>query len=183
MTAGTQLRTLPDYLKRDLRILSIGLNPSVRSVEAGYYFANPRNRFWKALNASDLVPEPLEPGRVAVETLFTQYDIGFTDVVKRATSSGSQLRAADFRKWGPVLDAHIKTNRPRVAWFHGKVAYSRFVKYVYGVNETVDWGGQTRLIHDSRVYVTPNPSPANAVFSLSDLTQWYDELMNWVEGL
>ena len=49
--------TLKDYLDYNLEILSIGLNPSTVSVERGYYFANPRNRFWRALNASGLVKE------------------------------------------------------------------------------------------------------------------------------
>ena len=53
--------TLPDYLRPGLRLLSIGLNPSLPSVAAGYYFANPRNRFWTALNASELPAAPLVP--------------------------------------------------------------------------------------------------------------------------
>ena len=53
--------TLADYIGHNLVILSIGLNPSTISVEKGYYFANPRNRFWKALNASELIPEQLIP--------------------------------------------------------------------------------------------------------------------------
>ncbi|MCG8324164.1 MAG: hypothetical protein MI673_01500, partial [Thiotrichales bacterium] len=56
------METLPDYLREELKIISVGLNPSIPSVQAGYYFANPRNRFWKALNQSRLVSVPLEPG-------------------------------------------------------------------------------------------------------------------------
>jgi len=38
-------------------------------------------------------------------------------------------------------------------------------------------------IGDSRVFVTPNPSPANAAFSLEDLTDWYARLARLRESL
>ncbi|MEJ2115300.1 MAG: mismatch-specific DNA-glycosylase, partial [Gammaproteobacteria bacterium] len=95
------MKTLADYIERDLRILSIGLNPSTISVEKKYYFANPRNRFWKAFNASGLVSEDLAPSKKAQEKLFQQYKIGFTDVVKRHSSMGKELVSADYRKFVP----------------------------------------------------------------------------------
>lgn len=115
-----KLNTLPDYLRPGLDILSIGLNPSLPSVRAGFYFANPRNRFWRALNASDLVSETLKPGITANETLFHKFGIGFTDVVKRPTAGGNELRAADYREWAPLLKDKIERNAPGIAWFHGK---------------------------------------------------------------
>jgi len=35
---------------------------------------------------------------------------------------------------------------------------------------------QPERIGDARVFVTPNPSPANAAFSLAVLTDWYRKL-------
>ena len=35
------MNTLPDYLKNNLDIVLVGLNPSQVSVERGHYFANP----------------------------------------------------------------------------------------------------------------------------------------------
>ncbi len=78
--------SLPDYLADGLDIVSIGINPSRYSVERGFYFARPGNRFWPTLNASGLVPEKLDPGIAAIETLFNRYRIGFTDVGSSATS-------------------------------------------------------------------------------------------------
>ena len=48
------MNTLPDYLQHNLDIVLVGLNPSLPSVEAGRYFASPRNRFWRALNRSGI---------------------------------------------------------------------------------------------------------------------------------
>ena len=54
---------LPDYVDSDLRVLSVGLNPSLISVREGFYFANPRNRFWRAFDESGLAGSQGEPSR------------------------------------------------------------------------------------------------------------------------
>lgn len=168
--------TLPDYLRPGLDIVSIGLNPSLPSVRDGFYFANPRNRFWRALNASGLVTGPLVPGVAAMERLFEDFSIGFTDVVKRPTAGGGELRAADYRAWAPVLQDRLASNAPCIAWFHGKQAYANYLKYAMDIKPAIDWGEQPLRLGISRVFVTPNPSPANAVFSLNDLVGWYRRL-------
>ena len=170
------MRTLEDYLDENLAILSIGLNPSTISVEKGYYFANPRNRFWKALNASGLVDEPLVPSVEAQEKLFLKYKIGFTDVVKRHSSMGKDLVAADYKKWVPVLEETIHKYRPAICWFHGKVAMKKFLQYGDSKQKDVVWGLQKFSFADAHVFVTPNPSPANAAYSLEQISEWYQEL-------
>lgn len=177
------METLPDYLRSGLDIVSIGLNPSLPSVRDGFYFANPRNRFWRALNASGLAGEPLEPGIAAMEKLFDVWAIGFTDVVKRPTAGGRDLRAADYREWAPVLHGRLLQYQPRIAWFQGKQAYANYLRYAMELRPAIDWGEQALRIGDSRVFVTPNPSPANAAFSLEDLTDWYARLARLRESL
>jgi double-stranded uracil-DNA glycosylase len=173
---GRLIPSLPDYLQQHLKLVSIGLNPSINSVRAGYYFATPTNRFWKALNGSELIGETIAPGVDGIERLFQQYRIGFTDVVKRATAGAADLRAADFRYWSPLLEEKITGYQPRIAWFHGKVAYQRFLKATGRDAVEIDWGRQPLVIGHSNIFVTPNPSPANAVFSLQDLIRYYNEL-------
>lgn len=174
------MKTLPDYLRPGLRIVSIGLNPSLPSVEAGYYFANPRNRFWRALNGSGLPAAPLTPSVAAMEMLFERDGIGFTDVVKRPTRGGAELRADDYRRDVPKLRAKLEQFEPAVAWFHGKQAYGLYVRYGEQLKAVkVAWGAQALRVGKSRVYVTPNPSPANAAYSLNDLTRWYRRLARY----
>ena len=168
--------TLPDYLRPGLDIVSIGLNPSLPSVRDGFYFANPRNRFWRALNASGLVTVALSPGPAAMDRLFEDFSIGFTDVDKRPTAGGGELRAADNRSWAPVLQERQEGSAPCIAWFHGKQAYANYLKYAMDIKPVIDWGEQPQSPGVSRVFVTPNPSPANAVFSLDDLVGWYQRL-------
>lgn len=179
------MKTLADYLRPGLDVVSVGLNPSLPSVAAGFYFANPRNRFWRALNASGLVARELEPSPAAMDYLFEHEAIGFTDVVKRPTAGAGDLRAADYRAAAGELESKLLAYRPAIVWFHGKVAYGQYLKYTGskskgakpGIKQSaLPWGKQDRCIGDSLVYVTPNPSPANAAFSLDDLSAWFRRL-------
>ncbi|WP_455234419.1 mismatch-specific DNA-glycosylase [Thiogranum longum] len=170
------MNTLPDILSCDLKVLSIGLNPSLASVSSGFYFANPRNRFWKALNASALVRQPAVPGPEAMHRLLVCEGIGFTDLVKRPTRGAADLRAADYRDGATRLSDIIELYRPRCAWFHGKLAYRHFARYAGLEGADFGWGLQSQAIGGASLFVTPNPSPANAVFSLADLVGWYNRL-------
>ncbi len=168
--------TLPDYLDEGLDLVSIGSNPSPYSIKMQCYYGNPRNRFWKALNGAGLVDELLEPGQPALQRLLKTYRMGFTDVVKPATPGVAQLRASDYKKWAPILKQKLLRYQPRICWFHGKVAYKNYLKYTGETELEIDWGLQPHMIGDSRVFVTPNPSPANACFSLDDLIGGYKKL-------
>jgi len=168
--------TLLDYLDVDLEIISIGCNPSPLSVESQCYFGNPRNRFWKALNESGLIDETFVPEKKSMQVLLDKYRIGFTDVVKRTTAGVSDLKAADYKQWSPRLKEKLLHYQPKLCWFHGKVAYRNFMKYTGEKDSIADWGLQQYQIGGAKVYVTPNPSPANAVYSLDDLIDWYGKL-------
>ena len=179
MNAGPQpTETLPDYLKPGLDIVLIGLNPSTRSVEAGHYFANPRNRFWAALSAADVVGRPVGPED---DVSLLRHGIGFTDVVKRPTSQASGLTAVDYRRDAPVLREKLVRHAPRIACFHGLTAYRAYLRHGEGIKRAgnVELGRQDLMIGSSRVFVLPNPSPANARYSLDELASWYRELNRW----
>jgi TDG/mug DNA glycosylase family protein len=173
------MNTLPDYLDHNLKIVSIGLNPSPVSVKAGYYFANPRNRFWNALNGSRLVDEDLQPGEAAMQVLFMKYKIGFTDLVKKPTGMGNELRVADYREDAPALKVKLLNYQPGIAWFHGKVTYRNYLKFADGLEKEIPWGLQKYAIGKSHVFVTPNPSPANARYSIEDLIKFYNEMVSY----
>ena len=165
--------TLPDYLREGLDLLFVGLNPSEYSAEVGHYFANPRNRFWPAFNLSGLVSREVTAQQDA--TLLDD-GIGFTDVAKRPTTMGSGLRAADFRQWAPVLKEKIIRFAPKLVCFHGLMAYKAYLQHGEGVKEKPELGLQERVIGTSKIFVVPNPSPANAKYSLNDLAEWYGRL-------
>ena len=158
----------------------VGLNPSQYSVEVGHYFANPRNRFWAALNRSGLVDREMSPQD---DARLLDFGIGFTDVVKRPTPQASGLKAADFRYWAPVLKAELLRYNPRIACFHGVTGYGAYLKHAEGITEKPKLGLHQRRIGEIEVFVVPNPSPANAQYSLEDLVCWYNRLRELREEL
>ncbi len=165
--------TLRDYLQKGLDIIFVGLNPSAYSVRVGHYFANPRNRFWAALNRSGLVGHEVSP---KTDHTLLNHGIGFTDVVKRPTAQGSQLTARDFHQWVPVLKGKLEEFQPLIVCFHGVMAYGRYLKVCGHPNERPALGLQSLNIGNSQVFVVPNPSPANAQYSLETLVEWYRRL-------
>ena len=174
------MKTLPDYLAPGLDIVFVGINPGTYSAQVGHYFATPRNRFWPAINRSGLLTEALGP-----ETDYRALEdgIGFTDVVKRPSSSASELRADDYRRWAPVLGEKLERFRPLIVCFHGVTGYKSYLKYVAGVVVRPDLGLQPLDIGPSRVFVVPNPSPANAAYSLDVLVGWYRRLKELRDGM
>ena len=175
------VNTLPDAVGDGLRALAVGINPSLPSVRAGFCFANPRNRFWPALNASRLVDAPLEPGPEAVAVLVERYRIGFTDIVKRPTAGSGELRPREFLEGAVRLEALVRRLEPGVVWFQGAMAWRAFARRAgWRVSGEVRWGAQEWTIGDARIFVTPNPSPANASHSLAALVAWFDALADFL---
>ena len=166
---------LPDFIAQPCRLLSIGINPSRHAAIAGYPFAFARNRFWPALNQSRLTSVELVPGIDSTWRLAREFGISFTDVVKRPTPGMKDLTAADFRRGALALQQRIEVIKPACLWIHGLIAMRAFAKHCLSAapNET---GWQDETFAGTPIFVSPNPSPANARFSLQDFVQSYDEL-------
>jgi len=180
--------TLPDYLRAGLDLVFIGINPGLYSVAQGRYFARKTSRFWPAFSQSMLSAKIR--GAIGRNTLgpeddamLTEYGIGFTDVVKRPSRNAADVRPADYETWAPRLLARLRRCRPRVACFHGLTAFRAFARY--GLRDPrTDWtlGAQPVRLGSVRVFVVPNPSPANAHFTPKDQVVWYDRLHDYLNA-
>ena len=185
---GYAFPTLPDYLAPGLRLVFVGINPGLYSVQRGRYFARSTSRFWPAFSRSRLsAPIRQALGREALgpedDSALLAFGIGFTDVVKRPSRNAAEVRPADFAEWAPRLLGLLETYRPELACFHGVTAYRAFARYALGLSEN-GWelGPQARRIGATRLFVVPNPSPANAHFRLEDQIAWYDRLAEFMAG-
>ncbi len=175
-------RTLPDYLRPGLELVFVGINPGLYSVQQGHYFARSTSRFWPAFSASKLSEHVRQA--LGADTLCAEHDaellhfgIGFTDVVKRPSANAADLRASDLEKWVPRLLKRLQRYPPRVACFHGLTAYRPFLHIALRCADRRPMlGQQPEVVGATRLYVVPNPSPANAYFTLTDQTAWYDRL-------
>ncbi len=174
--------TLPDYLRPGLDIVFVGINPGAYSASVGKYFATPTNRFWRALKASGIVEidRDLVPGD---ETWLSDAGIGFTDVVKRASSSASDLRASDHREWAPLTKRKLVEAAPLVICFNGLTGYQSYARHADDRRIKPTLGEQHERIGESHVFIAPNPSPANAAFSLDVISGWYRKLGVLRDGL
>jgi double-stranded uracil-DNA glycosylase len=173
--------TLPDLLREGLSVIFVGINPSVYSAEKGHYFARPGNRFWPAFSRSRL-GQPMcralgvEILRPDHDRILPDYGFGFTDVVKKATRVAADLSSTDFTDAiNPLLDK-ISALRPDVVCFHGITGYQHVHDRVSRTNGKAPLGWQQHHIGKSRVFLAPNPSGANAHFTLAQQAAWYDEL-------
>src|SRR5438309_3260024 len=54
------MRTLPDHLRKGMKLVIVGCNPSESSVRVGHYYAGRGNEFWPMLYESGVVPEPFD---------------------------------------------------------------------------------------------------------------------------
>jgi len=167
---------LPDRLGPGLDIVSIGINPSLYSVEKGYNFARPGNRFWPTLKAAQIVMAELESGKAAMDILFREHRIGFTDIVRRATARADELNEDDYRLGARALKRKLLKHQPLIAWFQGVSAFQKYLEHAEGVKRKVQSGLQAETIGATRIFVTPNPSGANPAANPKALLPWYVEL-------
>ena len=165
--------TLPDYLAEGLDLVFVGINPSMISVRLGHYYANPRNRFWRVFNACEMANAHLN---FETDDLILAHKMGFTDLVKRPTVGISALTIYDFRRGVQELKRKLEYFRPRLICFQGLTAYRQYLRLIERTARNVCLGRQPELIGESIVFVVPNPSSANAGFSLNTLIYWCSKL-------
>src|SRR3984957_19251826 len=95
------MRTLPDYLRKGMKMILVGPNPGDRAARVGHYYAGRTNPFWPIMFESGVIPEPLgyEDDRRMLE-----FGFGMTDLVKRPTREIEEIDRQEFAE-GRVLPA------------------------------------------------------------------------------
>jgi G:T/U-mismatch repair DNA glycosylase/8-oxo-dGTP pyrophosphatase MutT (NUDIX family) len=165
---------LPDVLGSDLRVVFCGINPGRVSAAAGAHFANPRNDFWRLLHAAGFTSRLYEPHE-QFEVL--REGIGITNAASRTTPGSGDLRRADFAGSAERLDRLARELRPGWIGFVGKEAY----RGVFG--ERPELGVQERRLGETRLFVLPSTSPANAAVPWLERERWFQELAGRSSGL
>jgi TDG/mug DNA glycosylase family protein len=155
--------TIPDVIAPGLRVLFCGINPGLWSGAVGLHFARPGNRFWPALHASGFTPRLLAP---AEQGELPGLGLGISNVAPRATARADELTADELREGGRSLTAKSARYRPRWVAIVGITAY----RAAFDRRNAII-GPQQETLADSRLWVLPNPSGLNALWTIPKLTE------------
>lgn len=150
----------PIYNKKS-KILILGSIPSVVSREYNFYYAHPKNRFWKLISKILNVKEPIT--KEEKTKLILNNNLAIYDVIKSCDIEGSADSSIKNVKLNN-LDLLIQKSKIEKIIFNGNKAYELYNKYEKN--------------KFSNTKVLPSTSPANAKYTLEDLCKiWSKELV------
>ena len=164
---------VPDVLGPGLSVVFCGINPGFVSDAAKAHFANPRNDFWRLLHAAGFTARLYDP---AEQFEVLREGIGLTNAAPRTTRGSGDLRRADFAGAAERLERLALELRPRWIGFVGKEAYRG------AFNERPELGAQGRMLGETRLFVLPSTSPANAAVPWEERLRWFRELRKSVKS-
>src|SRR5258708_37586102 len=148
------MRTLPDYLRRGMRLVIVGCNPGERSARLGHYYAGRGNLFWPLLYDSKILPEPVEYND---DRRIIEFGIGLTDLVKRPTRGIEDIVRQEYAEGRILLSQKLEEFAPRVVAFNGKTVFEMFAQ------RACKLGLQKEKLYGAQVFVLPSTSGQNAV--------------------
>jgi TDG/mug DNA glycosylase family protein len=140
------MRTLPDHLRKGMKLVIVGCNPTESSARVGHYYAGRDNQFWPILYEGGVVPEPFD---YHDDKRVIEFGIGLTDLVKRPTKTTAELTREDFAEGRIVLSQKLGEFAPHVVAFNGKIVYEQFAQ------RKCKFGIQKQMLYGAKVYVLP----------------------------
>ncbi len=146
------------------KVLVLGSIPSPKSVEHGFYYAHPQNRFWRVL--SEIYGEPFPQDTAARKNLALSHGIALWDVLYSCDIEGasdSTIKNAVYNDINGLLTSH--PNIQKVFTTGGK-AHELLKKYNRNVGNA--------LIADA--VRLPSTSPLNCAAKLDGLIKAYSVL-------
>lgn len=161
------MRTLPDYLRKGMRMILVGSNPGDRSARVGHYYAGRGNQFWPIMYESGVIPEPItyEDDRRILE-----FGIGMTDLVKRPTRGVEEIERREFAVGRVLLAQKLEDLRPRLVAFNGKMVYEKFT------GRSCKLGLQKEELYGAKVFVLPSTSGINGGTERAVKTRYFKKL-------
>ena len=159
---------LEPVLGPGLKVLFVGINPSLRSAEVGHHFARPGNRFYPALHAAGFTPRQLRPDE---DGTLPRYGVGSTNIASRPTRAADELSRAELRAGAQQLEALVTRIQPRLVAVLGLGAYRTAFNQPKAVA-----GRQEDVMGNTVLWVLPNPSGLNANYQAAALARLFREL-------
>lgn len=151
------LPALRDVVAPGLRVLFVGINPSIASALAGHHFATRTNPFWRLLHAAGLTDRVLRPEEGG-ELL--ALGLGITNVCARPTRSAAELSPGELRAGAEALREKVARLRPALVALVGVSLYP----VVVPAGRERGPGAKRTALAGARLFVLPNPSGLNAAY-------------------
>ena len=155
-------------IKPGLNVLFSGINPGLYSAATGHHFARPGNRFWPALHRSGFTDRQLRPSE---QDQLLSLGLGITNMVARATARADELSSDELTAGSEILAAKVAALRPRWLAIVGVTAY----RTAFGRSRATV-GQQELTIGATLVWVLPNPSGLNALWTTPKLIEAFRDL-------
>lgn len=169
------MQYVPDHIKKNLLVLFVGFNPSIRSAETGHHYANPNNRFWTILYEAGFTIRKYHPHED--ETLLNE-GYGFTNIVAHPTKSAVEITREEYNRGREILRKKIQRYRPKTVCFVGKGVYQQFS----GIRN-IEWGFQKHPVIKGVVeFVAPSTSGLVRM-KLPEIIDIYRELQQYVQKI
>jgi double-stranded uracil-DNA glycosylase len=147
------MRTLPDYLRRGMKLVIVSLNPSEQGARVGHYYAGRGNVFWTLLYEGGVVAEHLSYND---DRRIIEFGIGLTNLVSRPTKTEEEIGREEFGEGRILLAQKIEQFSPRVVAFNGKLTYEKFAQ------RPGAFGLQESRVYGSQMFVLPSTTGAEA---------------------
>jgi TDG/mug DNA glycosylase family protein len=167
-------RVIPDVVGPGLRVLLVGINPSLYSGWTGTHFARPGNRLWRTLHEAGFTDRRLHPSETEA---IVAAGLGITNLVARATARADELADDEIRAGVAPLRSLVERSRPVYVAFLGISTY----RVAFG-RPRAAVGEQPDAFAGAGVWVLPNPSGLNAHYQQPALTAAYAELCEAVNA-
>ena len=169
------MKPIPDHLKENLDILFVGFNPSIRSSETGFHYANPNNRFWKILYEAGLTPKKFAPSE---NDKLLQLGYGLTNIVSRPTKSADEITPKEYGIGREELRKKILYYKPKIVCFVGKGVYQQYSKM-----KNVPWGPQNKSVIEGTIDFVAPSSSGLVRMKLYEIVGIYKGLCNLTPGM
>lgn len=169
------MKPIPDHLQKNLNILFVGFNPSIRSSETGYHYANPNNRFWKILYEAGLTPRKFDPSE---NKQLLELGYGLTNIVSRPTKSAEEITPEEYKKGREELREKILFYKPKIVCFVGKGVYQQFSK-----KKTISWGKQKESVIEGTIDFVAPSSSGLVRLKVDEIVSIYKELRELALGI
>ena len=156
----------PPVFNAESKVLILGSLPSEASRAAGFYYMNPRNRFWAVMSSllkADL-PSMNAEGKAVV---LLCRGVALSDVILSCRIHRSADASIEIEEYTDV-ESILRASKIKRIFLNGQKAYSLFLRRYPEKKEIAT--------------LLPSTSPANAKLSLSDLiASWGATILPFLE--